>query len=80
MLDRLDYDASKEADPQLREEELMKRFGWEEQYWQGERTRWMRLKPKVWALFDEPYSSPWAKVTKNPLPSLFRLSTRAKAE
>uniref|UniRef100_A0A914V3D7 BTB domain-containing protein n=1 Tax=Plectus sambesii TaxID=2011161 RepID=A0A914V3D7_9BILA len=61
VLDRLDYDASKEVDPQLREEEEMKRFGWEERYWQGESTWWMRLKPKVWALFDEPYSSSWAK-------------------
>lgn len=48
----------------------MKKFGWEEDYFQGKRTKWMILKPKIWALFDEPYSSKSAKVSLSlcPLP------------
>lgn len=37
-------------------------FGYEEAYLAGTLTTWQRLKPKVWALFDEPYSSTSAKV------------------
>lgn len=37
-------------------------FGYEEAYHAGTLTRWQKLKPKIWALFDEPYSSSSAKV------------------
>ncbi|XP_030745284.1 potassium voltage-gated channel protein Shaw-like isoform X2 [Sitophilus oryzae] len=37
-------------------------FGYEEAYHAGTLTRWQRLKPKIWALFDEPYSSASAKI------------------
>jgi potassium voltage-gated channel Shaw-related subfamily C protein len=40
----------------------MKKFGWEEDYYNGNINCWQRLKPKGWALFDEPYSSRSAKV------------------
>ncbi|KAJ1353968.1 Potassium voltage-gated channel protein egl-36 [Parelaphostrongylus tenuis] len=60
VLDRMDVD--KEGDPQLRELDTMRKFGWEEEYFQGNRTKWMHYKPKIWALFDEPYSSKSAKV------------------
>uniref|UniRef100_A0A0N5C1E1 BTB domain-containing protein n=1 Tax=Strongyloides papillosus TaxID=174720 RepID=A0A0N5C1E1_STREA len=61
VLDKLDFDIPEEEDPQTREQRIMKKFGWEEEYWQGKITSWMRLKPQVWALFDEPYSSKFAK-------------------
>ncbi|CAA91765.1 Potassium voltage-gated channel protein egl-36 [Caenorhabditis elegans] len=60
VLDRMDADH--EDDPQLREQDTMKKFGWEEDYFQGKRTRWMKLKPQMWSLFDEPYSSQAAKL------------------
>ncbi|CAI5455476.1 unnamed protein product [Caenorhabditis angaria] len=59
VLDRMDVD--KEDDPTLREQDTMKKFGWEEDFFQGKRTKWMYLKPRIWALFDEPYSSQYAK-------------------
>ncbi len=62
VLDSLDTDALRDADPKEREEEIMKKFGWEEAHYQGRRTTWMHWKPKMWALFDEPYSSLQAKV------------------
>lgn len=46
----------------MREQELMKKFGWEEEFYQGRISQWMKYKPKIWALFDEPYSSQAAKV------------------
>ncbi|GMT31421.1 hypothetical protein PFISCL1PPCAC_22718, partial [Pristionchus fissidentatus] len=62
VLDKMDADISRDDDdPDLREQEIMKKFGWEEDYFQGKRTKWMYYKPRLWALFDEPYSSPPAK-------------------
>ncbi|CAI4225681.1 unnamed protein product [Auanema sp. JU1783] len=61
VLDRMDVD-NREEDPQLREQDVMKKFGWEEDYFQGKRTKWMNVKPRIWALFDEPYSSQSAKI------------------
>src|SRR3569832_2236167 len=71
VLDTLDPDPAKASD-----EEIMRKFGWEEQYYNGQITAWMRLfmmhcdigcccrvKPFIWMLFDEPYSSRTAKVT-----------------
>ncbi|CAD6185187.1 unnamed protein product [Caenorhabditis auriculariae] len=60
VLDRMDVD--REDDPQLREQDTMKKFGWEEDFFQGKRTKWMYYKPRIWALFDEPYSSKFAKI------------------
>ncbi|KAF7632150.1 hypothetical protein Mgra_00008463 [Meloidogyne graminicola] len=62
VLDKLDMDCLKDEDPQTREQQRMKKFGWEEAYWEGRLDWWMRIKPKIWALFDEPYSSAAAKV------------------
>lgn len=64
VLDTLDTDFNKEDDPDAREQDIMKKFGWEEEYFQGRITHWMKTKPKIWALFDEPYSSTTAKVIK----------------
>ena len=41
----------------------MKKFGLEEEYKSGELNCWQRIQPKIWALFDEPYSSTAAKVS-----------------
>uniref|UniRef100_A0A915C1V4 BTB domain-containing protein n=2 Tax=Parascaris univalens TaxID=6257 RepID=A0A915C1V4_PARUN len=62
VLDKLDMDNTGEEDPDMREQELMKKFGWEEEFYQGRISLWMKYKPKIWALFDEPYSSHAAKV------------------
>ncbi|XP_033726506.1 potassium voltage-gated channel protein Shaw-like isoform X3 [Pecten maximus] len=56
ILDRLDLDTDKPT-----EEDIMKKFGWEEEYRAGELNCWQRIQPKIWALFDEPYSSSSAK-------------------
>ncbi|CAD5114130.1 DgyrCDS3275 [Dimorphilus gyrociliatus] len=57
ILDRLDLDTDKPT-----EEEMMKKFGLEEEYQTGDLNCWQKVKPKIWALFDEPYSSTGAKV------------------
>ncbi|XP_049876325.1 potassium voltage-gated channel protein Shaw-like [Pectinophora gossypiella] len=57
ILDKLDIDSEKPS-----EEEIARLFGYEEAYFSGDLGVWQRLKPKVWALFDEPSSSPSAKV------------------
>ncbi|XP_060590359.1 potassium voltage-gated channel protein Shaw-like isoform X10 [Ruditapes philippinarum] len=57
ILDRLDLDTDKPT-----EDDIMKKFGWEEQHRAGELNFWQRIQPKIWALFDEPYSSTSAKV------------------
>ena len=57
ILDRLDLDTDKPT-----EEEIMKKFGLEEEFQSGDLSCWQKVKPKIWALFDEPYSSTAAKV------------------
>ncbi|KAL3273782.1 hypothetical protein HHI36_015209 [Cryptolaemus montrouzieri] len=57
ILDKLDIDAAKPS-----EEEVARMFGYEEAYHAGNMSYWQRLKPKIWALFDEPYSSSSAKI------------------
>uniref|UniRef100_A0A5S6QB83 BTB domain-containing protein n=1 Tax=Trichuris muris TaxID=70415 RepID=A0A5S6QB83_TRIMR len=57
VIDQLDID-----NDQLNEEEVAKKFGWEEDYTAGKLTKWQHLKPKVWSLFDEPWSSGYARV------------------
>ncbi len=58
ILDRLDLDTDKPS-----EDDIMKKFGWEEEYHAGELSCWQKVKPKIWALFDEPNSSTSAKVS-----------------
>lgn len=57
ILDRLDLDTDKPT-----QEDIMKKFGLEEEYKAGELNCWQRIQPKIWALFDEPYSSTAAKI------------------
>ncbi|BES94545.1 K_tetra [Nesidiocoris tenuis] len=57
ILDKLDIDSERPT-----EEQVARMFGYEEDYNAGRLTPWQRLKPKVWSLFDEPYSSVGAKV------------------
>ena len=57
VLDRLDLDTDKPSD-----EELARRFGYEDDYFSGNLSWWQKTKPKLWSLFDEPYSSQAAKV------------------
>lgn len=58
MLDRLDLDTEKPS-----EEELARKFGFEEDYYKGTISWWQEMKPRIWSLFDEPYSSNAAKVS-----------------
>ncbi|XP_053205511.1 potassium voltage-gated channel protein Shaw-like isoform X2 [Panonychus citri] len=57
VLDRLDLDTDKPTD-----EEIAAKFGFEDDYLNGTMSWWQRVKPKIWSLFDEPYSSFPAKV------------------
>lgn len=57
ILDGLDLDTDK---PTL--EDVMRRFGLEEEFKSNRLTWWQRVKPKIWAMFEEPYSSSAAKV------------------
>ncbi len=59
MLDRLDLDAEKPS-----AEETAKKFGFEEDYFSGRLSWWQKTKPKIWSMFDEPYSSSAAKVRR----------------
>ncbi|XP_017075715.2 LOW QUALITY PROTEIN: potassium voltage-gated channel protein Shaw [Drosophila eugracilis] len=56
VLDRLDLDTEKPS-----EEELARKFGFEEDYYKGTISWWQEMKPRIWSLFDEPYSSNAAK-------------------
>lgn len=57
IIDKLDVDTAK-----VTEEELYKRFGMFDAFRDGSLSTFERLKPKVWCLFEEPYSSRAAKV------------------
>lgn len=58
VLDRLDLDTEK-----MTEEEISKKFGWDDEskYVNGVLPWYRQLQPKLWQLFDEPYSSDAAK-------------------
>lgn len=56
ILDKLDVEGEK-----LSDEEIARLFGYEEEYNRGTLSRWQKLRPRIWALFDEPYSSLAAK-------------------
>jgi len=57
ILDGLELDTDKPT-----EEDIMKKFGLEDEFQSGELTSWQRIKPRIWATFEEPYSSTFAKV------------------
>lgn len=57
VLDRLDLDTEKPS-----EEEIARKFGFEDDYNKGRVSWWQQMKPQIWSLFDEPYSSNAAKV------------------
>ena len=57
VLDTLDLDTEKPSD-----EEIAKRFGYEDDFYNGSVSWWQRTKPKIWLMFDEPYSSFAAKI------------------
>ncbi|VDD85823.1 unnamed protein product [Enterobius vermicularis] len=59
-LDKLDIkiDEERKNNP----EEIYKRFGWEDDYYNNSLSAWQKLKPKLWRLFDEPTSSVAAQV------------------
>lgn len=61
VLDGLDLDTEKPS-----EEEIARRFGFEEDFINNRLSRWQRLKPKMWSFFDEPNSSLGAKVSIYP--------------
>lgn len=60
VLDRLDVETEKPS-----EEELAIKFGFEEDYYKGSISWWQNMKPQIWSLFDEPYSSNAAKVCQS---------------
>lgn len=57
ILDRLDLEEN------ITDEDLYQKFGLGEEYQNGSLSLWQKIKPRVWALFDEPYSSIPAKVS-----------------
>ena len=59
ILDGLELDTDKPT-----EEDIMKKFGLEDEFQSGELTCWQRIKPRIWATFEEPYSSTFAKVCR----------------
>lgn len=58
ILDTLDVDSSG-----MSQEEVAKKFGFEDSYHRGQMSMWQVWKPKIWLMFDEPYSSNAAKVS-----------------
>jgi potassium voltage-gated channel Shaw-related subfamily C protein 1 len=59
ILDRLDLDTDKQT-----EDDILKKFKLNDKYSSlDEVAPWRRIKPKVWALVEEPYSSTAAKVS-----------------
>ncbi|RCN51826.1 K+ channel tetramerization domain protein, partial [Ancylostoma caninum] len=59
VIESLDLD----GDPPT-QEEIAKKFGWEDDYYSGTLSKWQQIKPRIWALFDEPWSSQYARVTQ----------------
>ena len=57
VLDNLDLDTEKPSD-----EELAKKFGYEDDYYNNRVSWWQKTKPQIWLMFDEPYSSVAAKL------------------
>ncbi|XKL66494.1 hypothetical protein PGB90_009914 [Kerria lacca] len=57
ILDKLDIDNEKST-----KEEIARLFGYEDDYISGNLTWWQKLKPQIWAIFDEPRSSKVATI------------------
>ncbi|XGW08874.1 hypothetical protein V3C99_011301 [Haemonchus contortus] len=57
VIESLDLD----GDPPT-QEEIAKKFGWEDDYYSGTLSKWQQIKPRIWALFDEPWSSQYARI------------------
>ncbi|CAJ0960172.1 unnamed protein product, partial [Mesorhabditis belari] len=57
VIESLDLD----RDPPT-EEEVAKKFGWEDDYYSHSLNWWQRTKPRLWALFDDPNSSKLAQI------------------
>uniref|UniRef100_A0A915MHU1 BTB domain-containing protein n=1 Tax=Meloidogyne javanica TaxID=6303 RepID=A0A915MHU1_MELJA len=55
---------SMEMDTDIRptQEDVAKKFGWEEEYNNGKLNLWQKVKPKLWSLFEEPWTSRGARV------------------
>jgi len=71
ILDRLDLDSDKPT-----EEEIMAKFGLDEQFRTSQLTCWQRVRPKIWLLFEEPNSTLAAKV--RPLSIAIQTSTSSE--
>lgn len=54
ILDRLDTNIDLTS---INDEFLADKFGYGDQYRQNKLNLWQKVKPKIWLLFDEPYSS-----------------------
>lgn len=46
-----------DSDP-LTEEEVAKKFGWEEDFLNGRLSRWQRIKPKIWLVYARAITDP----------------------
>uniref|UniRef100_A0A914KQI6 Ion transport domain-containing protein n=1 Tax=Meloidogyne incognita TaxID=6306 RepID=A0A914KQI6_MELIC len=53
-----------EMDTDIRptQEDVAKKFGWEEEYNNGKLNLWQKVKPKLWSLFEEPWTSRGARI------------------
>ena len=60
ILDKLDIETEFPTD-----EEIARKFGWEEAYHTNGLSLWQKAKPRIYSLFDEPHSSTCARVRKN---------------
>ncbi|VDD90253.1 unnamed protein product [Enterobius vermicularis] len=58
IIESLDLD----KDPPT-QEEIAKRFGWEDDYYSNNLSKWQQFKPRIWSLFDEPWSSKYSRVS-----------------
>ena len=58
ILDKLDIETENPT-----EEEVARKFGWEDDYLADDLSLWQRVKPKIFSLFDEPHSSTCARVS-----------------
>ena len=56
-MDKLDIETEFPTD-----EEIARKFGWEDAYHTNGLSLWQKAKPKIYSLFDEPHSSTCARV------------------
>ncbi|KAL3313621.1 Potassium voltage-gated channel subfamily C member 4, partial [Cichlidogyrus casuarinus] len=57
IIDQLDLDTDRRT-----EEELYEKFDLVDAFNNGTLTHWQKIRPRIWMLFEEPYSSIWSKV------------------